>query len=364
METNFNIISVITVIGLIQGLILGFLILIINRKRLKTILFLGLFIITYALGLIPELVESLNLGEKYPRLQFLPLEFLWLYFSLFYIYVQKISIFSKRKPSYWTLIPGILYFIFTVYIYFQDRTIQLQIDNSLWKALLDLGAVFYSFYICIKIIQWIKKHDEEIKNQYTSQVQNNLRWVKQYTLISLALHVIPFLMLPFYGNVYVELIVPMVDMVMLYWLSLRGILQRNIVNLVVEECDRTKINIVKGKKLSQDNVEETFKNIESFIVGENAFIKPNLTIVDVAEKVGRHPKYVSGIINSTCNQNFNSYVNKFRIEKAKGLLKNVSANNLSIEGIANEVGFQSKSSFYEAFKKQTGTTPLQYKNGR
>ncbi len=362
METNFNITSVITIIGLIQGLILGFLLLIINRKRFKTVFFLGLFIITYALGFIPEMVESLQLGEKHTQLQFLPFEFLWLYFSLFYIYVQKISIFHKRKPSYWTLIPGIIYIIFSVYLYFQDQTIQLQIDDSIWKALLDLGGVFYSFYICIKILKWIKKHDEEVKNQYTSPAQNNLRWVRYYTLISLALHIVPFLMLPFYGNVYVELTIPVVDMIMLYWLSLRGILQRNIVNLVAEEFVETKINIVKGKNIAQDNIEEIFKNIECFIVGEKAFVKPNLTIADVAEKVGKHPKYVSGIINSTCNQNFNSYVNGFRIEKAKELLKNINANNLSIEGIANEVGFQSKSSFYEAFKKQTGTTPSQYKN--
>jgi len=51
-------------------------------------------------------------------------------------------------------------------------------------------------------------------------------------------------------------------------------------------------------------------------------------------------------------------VNLFRIEAAKKLLQ--ANSKLTIEAIGQECGFKSKSSFYSAFKKRTGTTPSKF----
>jgi AraC-like DNA-binding protein len=60
-------------------------------------------------------------------------------------------------------------------------------------------------------------------------------------------------------------------------------------------------------------------------------------------------------------KNFFNYINDLRIAKAKKMLNGDQHDKLSIEGIAKVVGFQSKSSFYTAFKKTTGITPTEYK---
>lgn len=91
-----------------------------------------------------------------------------------------------------------------------------------------------------------------------------------------------------------------------------------------------------------------------------SFVKSELTIVDVAKDLRIHTKQISTAINKVHHQNFNSYVNQFRIEKAIKLLREQDT-NLSIEGIGYEVGFHSKSAFYAAFKKVTGTTPTKFK---
>ena len=52
---------------------------------------------------------------------------------------------------------------------------------------------------------------------------------------------------------------------------------------------------------------------------------------------------------------------KFRLDYSKSLLNNPNKKHLSIEGIAYESGFGSKSTFNTLFKKDTGTTPSQYK---
>jgi AraC-like DNA-binding protein len=63
------------------------------------------------------------------------------------------------------------------------------------------------------------------------------------------------------------------------------------------------------------------------------------------------------------NQNFRDFINKYRIEESKFLLKNKSNGNKTILEIAYEVGFNSKSAFNAAFKKFTGLTPKEYRNG-
>ena len=61
------------------------------------------------------------------------------------------------------------------------------------------------------------------------------------------------------------------------------------------------------------------------------------------------------------NQNFFDFINGYRIKEAKRLLVDPKGELLTILAIAEEVGFNSKSSFNTAFKKITGMTPTEYK---
>ncbi|MFM6975467.1 MAG: helix-turn-helix domain-containing protein [Sphingobacteriaceae bacterium] len=49
-----------------------------------------------------------------------------------------------------------------------------------------------------------------------------------------------------------------------------------------------------------------------------------------------------------------------RVDHARKLLENGSAGELSIEGIGKMSGFASRSSFYDAFKSETGLTPTEF----
>nr|WP_298556261.1 helix-turn-helix domain-containing protein [uncultured Algibacter sp.] len=71
--------------------------------------------------------------------------------------------------------------------------------------------------------------------------------------------------------------------------------------------------------------------------------------------------YISQLINKNSNLNFNDYINSLRITDAKNMLVDSEYNNYTILAIGLESGFNSKSSFYTAFKKFTGKTPVEYK---
>jgi AraC-like DNA-binding protein len=73
---------------------------------------------------------------------------------------------------------------------------------------------------------------------------------------------------------------------------------------------------------------------------------------------------VSNVINKFANKNFNLFLNEFRIDEAKRLINNDSSDKFNLTWIAEEVGFNSRSSFFAAFKTISGTTPDKYKKSQ
>ena len=63
------------------------------------------------------------------------------------------------------------------------------------------------------------------------------------------------------------------------------------------------------------------------------------------------------MLEQSCN--FTIFVNEYRINQAKELI--VTDKHLKLESIGYACGFNSKSTFYSAFKKITGMTPAQFK---
>jgi AraC-like DNA-binding protein len=71
------------------------------------------------------------------------------------------------------------------------------------------------------------------------------------------------------------------------------------------------------------------------------------------------PNQLSQIINQQASKSFYEFVNKYRIDHAKRLLKEHP--NKTVLDIALAVGFSSKPTFNRVFKQHTGTTPTGFK---
>lgn len=356
-----DIISIILTLGIIQGLIFGLILIFIDGKKNRSTLFLGMFVLTYALELIIPILKYSDIIIHYPRLKLLPVDFRWLTIPLFYVYVQKISILPKVKNIYYLLIPGVIALILNTIIFFQSVASKEIIRNSTWFKSFDFLGLIFSFFISIKILLFINKHTTELKNQYSFTQSKELQWAKLFLLIGIIFIIISFGLNS--DSLYFILLMSIVNVALLYWVSIKGIRQQNIQTLI-QLSDSNKNNqesekvTIQNKKMDID----LFKKIEQYIILEKMYTQANLTITDVARGIKEQPKRVSGLVNLIAGKNFKSYINSFRVAEAKKLLKNKKFDYLSIEGVGFEVGFQSKSTFYEAFKKETGTTPFVFKS--
>ena len=88
------------------------------------------------------------------------------------------------------------------------------------------------------------------------------------------------------------------------------------------------------------------------------FLDNSLTVKDLSDQLNMSEKHLSFLINKVLGKHFYDYINHYRIEEAKVLLKD---KDLHIQEIMYKVGFNSKSSFNTAFKKKTQKTPSQFR---
>ena len=94
---------------------------------------------------------------------------------------------------------------------------------------------------------------------------------------------------------------------------------------------------------------------------ELPYLNKQLSIDYLADKLNTKPHYLSQTFTGELKENFNDFVNRYRIEYSKNLLKSSEYQHLKIEAIAEESGFNNKVTFYKAFSKFENTTPSKFR---
>ncbi|HEU4496042.1 MAG TPA: helix-turn-helix domain-containing protein [Flavobacterium sp.] len=116
------------------------------------------------------------------------------------------------------------------------------------------------------------------------------------------------------------------------------------------------------KKLIEDGrLEELKTNLLHLMENDKPFLDCELTLVRLASMMGISLHQLSYLINTGFDENFYQFVNRYRIEEAKKLILDDEMGHLNFQGVALEVGFNSKSAFNATFKKFTGQTPSGFK---
>lgn len=102
--------------------------------------------------------------------------------------------------------------------------------------------------------------------------------------------------------------------------------------------------------------------INEYLRKEKPYLSKDFSMHDIAVAMDVPNHHISFCLNQVMNTSFANLKNQLRVEHSITLLKQNEASSLSIEGIAQNSGFATRSSFYTAFKKVTGTTPTEYLN--
>ncbi|SHL85266.1 helix-turn-helix domain-containing protein [Flavobacterium chilense] len=113
-----------------------------------------------------------------------------------------------------------------------------------------------------------------------------------------------------------------------------------------------------GKKIESAEAVLIAEKLEKSMNEKSLYKNPNLNLLDLSREINISSHQLSQFLNNNLGKNFTSFVNEFRINEACKII--ASNDKLTLESVGYDVGFNSKSTFFAAFKKHTGTTPLNY----
>ncbi len=111
---------------------------------------------------------------------------------------------------------------------------------------------------------------------------------------------------------------------------------------------------------AEQDIQEKLRLLEQYMHSQQPYLQPRLSMVDVSVATQIPPYLLSAMLNRIMGLDFRDYVNEHRVRHLCQLLDSNQLTHLTLEGISTQAGFSSKTTFYRAFQKHTGSTPARY----
>lgn len=125
-----------------------------------------------------------------------------------------------------------------------------------------------------------------------------------------------------------------------------------------KEEDRIK-SMYKKAKLSDDEYVALLKKVKSYLSKEKPYVNADFKLTDLAQAIECPAGYLSQMFNVYTQQTFLDFINRYRIEEFKRLVKDPAYNHYTLTAICELCGFK-RSTFFSAFKKHENCTPSEY----
>ena len=312
---------------------------------------------------------------KYPHLIGLTVPFPLFYGPLLYLYtaysIKKDN--HLNKKDYIHYLPIALSYLYMSKFYFFYSADEKKLvdsgqihDFDTFTNLLLLAFIISGISYTVLSLKHIRKYKQLININFSNDEEINLRWLHYFIFglgiifFTAILIIITRDFLGFNYSFNLDFIFYSMLIFAIISLGYFGIRHKNIFvdNVIIGIQDNFTKSSYKNSGLKDDFANKKHAELLTLMERGKPYLEPKLTLSNLANLLEISPNYLSQIINQFENQNFNDFVNKYRIQE---FIERASSNNqFSLLGHAFDSGFNSKSTFNSVFKKQKGCTPSQY----
>lgn len=237
--------------------------------------------------------------------------------------------------------------------------------------LIILAWIAQSTYYFVRIIRYLTVYRLRLKDLFASTESREMKWLT-WLLFAVgavwSVTVITIFSDNLFHQIYFEKWVASGLLFLVIWsLSVWGLRQKPGFETLYNE-DKPVSGVVNENELSEQKYERSALNaeqssriaqkIELAMTRDKLYLDSSLSLRKLSTFISVSPNYISQTLNETIGVNFFDYVNRYRVENAKALLLE---GDDTVLDIAMAVGFNAKSSFYTAFKKETQQTPTSFR---
>lgn len=316
-------------------------------------------------------------------------------FPLFFIYVIEIVRPADIKPKLLLhFLPAIILLLFSVSLYgimmsseeklffINDVLLnkQASIGELHWKYQLMywVDATAKSTFIILSVLYYartfwlVSRHQKKVEDYYSALKSVSLNWVRALGVVFVLALLSAIIIHWFHRSEVKE---------SPFFKSVPFLFLGSFFAIVGNHSNRQSVSIFPSNNLEVDETENVSvakellendrynshedtnvpvdlkKRLDDYFVEYRPFLNPELKIWDIARDLNTNRTYVSRVINKEHGVRFSAFVNRYRVEEAKMIMRNPKTSHFSLIVVASMSGFLNYSSFVRAFRSIEGSAP-------
>jgi len=393
-----------TLISAVHALILSVLLFFKKKNTIANFMLAG-FILTVSLFLTGHYLHYSGLTELLARYNLIiwPCAFLLLPFLYFYTLFLTGTTRTFKRVYYWHFFPSAFIFLFLLLVHFDYLVLGRVIDSER-LALLNQHYQFLTFLNYIQgliyfpfIYRTLRRYHKKIRSFFSNDHIICLRWLRILVSWMFVLYLMFVLTYPleYYGieSIFFTYFKFLCWVLLVFMIGYFGLWQPRIFSRLesmetarqelkgrgdktlfpespivregsgkTEEKRRSDKNKYQRNRLTDEECKELKEKMTVYMEKEKPFLEPDLTLGELGARLGVTVHSLSQVINRDLGMNFFNFINSYRVEEAKSYILADMRQEKSLLEISMEVGFNSKNTFINAFKKFTGMTPTRFRS--
>jgi len=373
IENPINLIIII--IGAFLGLSLGLFLLFSKSSKNISNLFLGIILLILSPYFVTGFLYRFELLDDFPHLIGIAAVFPFLIGPLVYFYIRACiqQNFKLRIKDAFHLIPFGIDLLLNLplllksgaekFVRYETLLAEGDLHQNGWimviKSIHGLIYFFFSSRIILQYRQHLTNTSSSIDNAFHRWT---LLFIGIYTLpVSAMLAYVYFDYQRIFMLIYLLCFFSLILAVYIAIICKPELFHTFPHQMLIPESTEKQKQKYESSKLQDTQKDKYVEKLKTYVTTQKPFLESDLTLSQLSEQVNIPAHYVSQVVNEKLNCNFLDFINGYRVEEAKAKLVDPKLSHYTIMGVAHDAGFNSKSTFYTAFKKHTGMTPSQYR---
>ncbi|MBN2174100.1 MAG: AraC family transcriptional regulator [Bacteroidales bacterium] len=381
-EIHIGLFDLFIFLGVFQGILISWFFIKNSNNSRRANRYQGILLFLLSVSIFEELLNNTGYIVRFLAITNYSEPSNFAFAPLVYLYIRS-SLYPKKKEHIWGhFVISAFWLVYMVFQFIQPNEVKynsyIGTKHPDWGYLdviekisddpigiryhiNELTAVHFTIYMTAGIVLLLKKFKSLNQNVFTTG--NELLVVMRNTMFHFVMIMVIFLATKLYygmgsdiGGYLIAAYISFMIFATSYQILNRSAFfdhPQSFLNFPMPKYQKS--------TLSEHNKEMILSKIKLEMEGRKYFTNNLASLSGLAKQINESSHHVSQVINELLNMNFFELLAKYRVEEAKRIILADKGKRITIEELAEQVGYNSKSAFNNAFKKLTSQTPSEFR---